>query len=71
MPGSLLTYVVNQSLKKGAKTGYLAIIGHAILEVTLIIFIFLGLNRLFAATLTSIIISFLGGALLLFSAFQA
>lgn len=66
MPGSLLTYVVNQSFKKGAKTGYLAIIGHAILEVTLILLIFLGLNKLFISSLTTIIISFLGGTLLLF-----
>ncbi len=48
------------------KTGYLAIIGHAILEVVLIVLIFLGLNRLFASTIASIVISFIGGALLLF-----
>lgn len=66
MPGSLLTYVVNQSLSKGAKTGYLAIIGHAILEIALIVLIFLGLNKLFTSTLTTIVISFFGGAVLLF-----
>ena len=66
MPGSLLTYVINQSLKKGMKTGYLAIIGHAILEILLITLIFLGLNKIFTSTITSIVISFLGGILLLF-----
>jgi len=66
MPGSLLTYVINQSLKKGIKTGYLAIIGHAILEVILILLIFLGLNKILASTIATIIVSFFGGALLLF-----
>lgn len=66
MPGSLLTYVINQSLQKGAKVGYLAIIGHIILEIGLILLIFLGLNKVFASTITAIIISFFGGGLLLF-----
>ena len=66
MPGSLLTYVINQSLKKGMKAGYLAVIGHIILEIILIILIFLGLNKLLESTLATIIISFFGGAILLF-----
>lgn len=66
MPGSLLTYVINQSLHKGARTGFFAIVGHAILELALILAIFLGLSRLFAIDITRIIISFLGGALLIY-----
>ena len=66
MPGSLLTYVINQSLKKGAKVGYLAIIGHAILETVLLVLIFLGLNEILLSNVMGIIISFIGGSLLLY-----
>lgn len=64
MPGALLTYVINQSLKKGIKVGYLTIIGHAILETILIVLIFLGLSSLLESNLMSIIISFVGGAIM-------
>ena len=66
MPGALLTYVINQSLKKGIKVGYLTIIGHAILEMILIVLIFLGLNAVLSSTIMSIVISFVGGALLVY-----
>ena len=60
MPGSLLTYVINQSLKKGTKTGYLAIAGHVMLETLLMVLIFLGLNKIFSSDIANIIISFIG-----------
>ena len=66
MPGSLLAYVINQSLKKGIKTGYLAIAGHIILEISLIVLLFLGLNQILSSTIAAIIISILGGILLLY-----
>jgi len=66
MPGALLTYVINQSLKKGIKVGYLVIIGHAILETALIVLIFLGLNKILASNTMSIIVSFLGGTLMIY-----
>jgi len=66
MPGALLTYVINQSLKKGIKVGILTIIGHAILETLLIVLIFLGLSTILESNLMSIIISFVGGAIMLY-----
>ncbi len=66
MPGALLTYVINQSLKKGIKVGVLTIIGHAILETALIVLIFLGLSTVLESSLMSIIISFAGGALMIY-----
>ncbi|MEX1307777.1 MAG: LysE family transporter [Eubacteriales bacterium] len=66
MPGALLTYVINQSLKKGIKVGVLTIIGHALLETVLIVLIFLGLSSVLESNLMSIIISFAGGALMIF-----
>ena len=66
MPGALLTYVINQSLKKGIKVAYLTVLGHGILEMILIVLIFLGLNTVLSSTIMSIVISFLGGALLIY-----
>jgi len=66
MPGALLTYVINQSLKKGIKVGALTIVGHAILETLLIVLIFLGLSAVLESRLMSIIIAFAGGALMIF-----
>lgn len=66
MPGALLTYVMNQSMKKGAKVGYLTIIGHAILESALMVLIFLGLNKVLASAAMSIAVSFFGGGLLVY-----
>ena len=66
MPGALLTYVINQSLKKGIKVGVLTIIGHALLETVLIVLIFLGLSSVLESNLMSIIVAFAGGALMIF-----
>mgnify|MGYP001767038826 FL=1 len=66
MPGALLTYVINQSLKKGIKVGALTIVGQAILETLLIVLIFLGLSSVLESQLMSIIIAFAGGALMVF-----
>ena len=41
-------------------------IGHAILETVLIVLIFLGLSSVLQSNLMSIIISFAGGALMIF-----
>ena len=66
MPGALLTYVMNQSMKKGVKVGYLVIAGHALLETVLMVLIFLGLNQVLASNAMSIIVSFFGGGLLIY-----
>jgi len=66
MPGALLTYVINQSMKKGFKVGYLVIFGHAILETVLMLLLFLGLNKVLASNVMSIVVSFFGGGLLVY-----
>jgi len=64
MPGSLLTYVIRQSLKDGPKVGFIVIVGHALLELVLIIGIFMGLDGILKSDAAQIIIGIIGGLLL-------
>jgi threonine/homoserine/homoserine lactone efflux protein len=64
MPGSLLTYTIRQSLASGPKSGFIIILGHALLELALIICIFLGLDILLKSNIAQIVIGILGGLLL-------
>lgn len=64
MPGSLLTYTIRQSLKEGPRVGFVVIVGHAILELMLIVGIFLGLDLVLKSDAAQITIGLLGGLLL-------
>lgn len=64
MPGSLLTYTIRQSLREGPKVGFIVIVGHAILELLLIVGIFLGLDMILKSDAAQITIGTLGGLLL-------
>lgn len=64
MPGSLLTYTIQQSLKTGVRAGILITVGHALLEAGLILLIFLGLGSILKTNLAQIIVGLAGGALL-------
>ena len=64
MPGSLLTYTIRQSLTSGPKSGFIIILGHALLELALIVCIFLGLDMLLKSDIAQIVIGILGGLLL-------
>lgn len=64
MPGSLLTYVIRQSLRDGPKVGFLVIVGHAALELLLIAGIFLGLDMVLKSDAAQILIGMLGGLML-------
>lgn len=65
MPGPLLTYVINGSLRKGFIAGPLLVLGHALLELTLVILMIFGLNKLFANPVFTAVMGILGGAILL------
>lgn len=45
IPGPLLAFNIHVSAKRGAHTGFLVVIGHGILEATLVIAIFAGASR--------------------------
>ncbi|NLF41249.1 MAG: LysE family transporter [Bacteroidales bacterium] len=64
MPGPVMTYTIEQSLVKGRYAGLIIIIGHAVLEIALIILILLGFGIILKTQLAQIIIGLVGGVLL-------
>jgi threonine/homoserine/homoserine lactone efflux protein len=66
MPGSLLTYTLDKSIRSGAKAGLLISIGHALLELVLVLLIFLGIGKYLGTTLAQLIIGLLGGIVLVY-----
>lgn len=66
MPGSLLTYTIRQSLSAGPRSGFIIALGHALLELMLIILIFLGFDAILQSDTAQIIIGIVGGALLIY-----
>lgn len=66
MPGSLLTYTIEKSMKSGPKAGIFVSIGHALLELLVVILLFLGVGKYLETPLAQMIIGILGGAVLIF-----
>lgn len=64
MPGPVMTYTIEKALIKGRYEGLLIIIGHAVLEIALIILILLGFDIILKSHLGQIIIGLVGGTLL-------
>ncbi len=69
MPGTLLTVTISESSRRGFIAGPLLILGHGILELTLVIALLLGLAPLFRQEWFFIFISLAGGGILLWLAF--
>lgn len=65
MPGPLLTVTINQSLRKGIKAGPQLIFGHAILELSLVTVILVGLGKFITLPIVKGIIGLGGGIFLL------
>jgi threonine/homoserine/homoserine lactone efflux protein len=66
MPGPLLAKVVAESSAQGAKTGPLIILGHAFLEIIMIIIILTGLERFLRIPVVLKVISIVGAVILLY-----
>jgi threonine/homoserine/homoserine lactone efflux protein len=64
MPGSLLTYTIKQSLTHGPYSGFIITLGHALLELVLIILILLGLDIILQSDAAQITIGIAGGLML-------
>ncbi|MDP4146034.1 MAG: LysE family transporter [Bacillota bacterium] len=64
MPGSMFTYTVDKSLQHGVKSGILVSIGHAILEMLLVILLFMGAAKYLAADMAKTILGIVGGLVL-------
>lgn len=65
MPGTLLTYTLEKSIKAGAKAGLMVAVGHVMLEFILVLLIFLGLGKYLDTPTAQITIGILGGAVLI------
>ncbi len=63
-PGPLLTYNIQLSYKKGFWTGPRIVLGHAILEATLVLLLILGLGTFITLPITKVVIGSLGGLML-------
>ncbi|MFH1835173.1 MAG: LysE family transporter [Methanobacteriota archaeon] len=66
IPGPLLVYTINESLKKGGWTGVKVIVGHMLVEVAIIMLIAVGLSSLISSPRSSTAISLVGGAMLIY-----
>lgn len=66
MPGSLLTYTIEKSIKSGAKSGPLISAGHSLLELVIVILIFAGAGRLLGTETAQTVIGIAGGLVLNF-----
>jgi threonine/homoserine/homoserine lactone efflux protein len=71
MPGSLLTYTIDKSIKSGKKAGFLISIGHSILELLIVIILLSGFGKYLSTDLAKIIIGFTGGIILCFLGMDA
>jgi len=69
MPGPLLTATIGESSRHGSKAGPLLIAGHAILELTLVVLLFLGLAPFLTNVTVTAIIALIGGGILFWLAF--
>lgn len=65
MPGPLLAFTVNASVRRGAAAGPLAVLGHALLEAPLVVLLALGVGQALRAGPAMAAIAFVGGAVLL------
>ena len=70
MPGPLLTVTVSESTRRGAIAGPLVILGHGILELSLIAALLLGMAPFLQRNDVFVVISLVGGSILLWMAFS-
>ncbi len=70
MPGPLLTVTISESAKQGGWVGPKIIAGHALLEITLIIAIILGLAPLLQNETFFIAIAIIGGVIMIWMAWS-
>ncbi len=66
MPGSLLTFTIDRSLKYGAGPAMLVPLGHVGVEALLVVAIFFGFGRYLSSAAAQIAIGLLGGLLLIY-----
>ena len=68
MPGSLLTVTISESSRRGLMAGPLLMLGPSLLELALVVALLLGLAPLFNQPWFFLVVSLLGGGMLLWMA---
>ncbi|MEA4926853.1 MAG: LysE family transporter [Syntrophomonadaceae bacterium] len=68
MPGPLLTTAIAESMRRGFRAGPQIVLGHAILELALVLALLGGLASFLVRSEVTRVISYLGGAFLIFMA---
>lgn len=66
MPGPLLAVTVGESVKRGFWAGPLIVLGHALLELTLVVFLVMGLAAVLSKGEVKTVIGIVGGFFLLY-----
>ncbi len=66
MPGPLLTVTIGESVRRGFAAGPLIVLGHAILEILLVVLLVLGLAQFLASERVNTIIALVGGAFMVY-----
>ena len=66
MPGPMFTYTVERSIRHGVKAGLLLALGHALLELVLVILLFAGAEKYLAHEIAGTIIGLFGGLVLVY-----
>ncbi len=66
MPGTLLAYTIDKSIKKGARAGFLISLGHILLEFVVVAALFSGLGKFLETAAVKTVIGLVGGAVLVY-----
>jgi len=69
IPGPLLVYTIAESLRKGWKTGFYVILGHAAVEVVILLLLLAGVKALMTSELFVRAVSLLGGGFMAYTAY--
>jgi threonine/homoserine/homoserine lactone efflux protein len=70
MPGPLLALTIGETVRYGFRAGPLLVLGHAILELALVIALVFGLSQIVGNTLVISIIGIVGGLALIYMGFS-
>lgn len=69
MPGPMFTYTVERSIRHGVRAGFLLALGHALLELVLVILLFVGVGKYLAHEIAGTVIGLFGGLVLAYLGF--